>query len=95
MVSECCTTEKSGIAHDVLNYLLDYPEAQDTLEGIVGWWLLERNIESRTIQVKEALEELVAKGLILERKGSDSQIRYLINDRKEDEIRALLGKPTS
>lgn len=87
-----CTTEKSEIASDVLGYLIDNPEAQDTLEGIAEWWLLERKIESRTAKVKEALAELVAEGLILEREGSDSRLRYLINANKKEEIRTLLER---
>lgn len=86
------TTEKSEIARDVLGYLVDNPEAQDTLEGIVEWWLLERKIESVTTKVREALTELAASGLILERKGPDSRVRYLINGHKHDEILALLGQ---
>ncbi len=85
-----CTTEKSEIARDVLGYLIDNPEAQDTLEGIVEWWLLERKIESRTSKVREALAELATRGLILERKGPDSRVRYLINSQRQEEIRALL-----
>ncbi|MFY9553205.1 MAG: hypothetical protein WAV20_08165 [Blastocatellia bacterium] len=85
-----CTSEKSEIARDVLNYLIDNPDAQDTLEGIVEWWLLKSRIESRTVSVKEALAELLAKGLILERRGSDSRLRYMINNSRQDEIRELL-----
>ena len=87
-----CTTEKSEIARDVLGYMIDNPEAQDTLEGIVEWWLLQKKIESRSLKVREALAELVAKGLILERQGSDSRLRYLINDSRQGEIRGLLSK---
>lgn len=77
---------------DVLGYLTDNPDAQDTLEGIVEWWLLERRIESRTVKVQEALAELVASGLIVERQGSDSRLRYSINAEKQEQIRALIEK---
>jgi hypothetical protein len=84
------TIEEAETARDLLAYLIDNPDAQDTLEGIVEWWLLERKIESRIANVKKVLEELMAKGLILERKGSDSRVRYLINNDRRDEILALL-----
>lgn len=87
-----CTTEKSEVVHDLLSYLIDNPDAQDTLEGIVEWWFLERKIESRTAKVREALTELVASGLILEREGSDSRARYSINTKKQEEIRKLLER---
>lgn len=87
-----CTTNESEIARDVLSYLIDNPAAQDTLEGIVEWWLLDRKIASRTAAVREALAKLVDRGLILQRTGSDSRLRYLINADKEEEIRRLLGQ---
>lgn len=86
------TKEDSEMVRDVLTYLVNNPDAQDTLEGIAEWWLLERKIESRAAKVKEVLAELVAKGLILERRGSDSRLRYLINTDSKDKIRALLSK---
>ena len=84
------STGKSQIAYEILAYLVDHPEAQDTLEGIVEWWLLEQQITRQTAKVRKALAELVTKGLILERKGKDSRTHYCINRRKYKEIRALL-----
>jgi hypothetical protein len=70
--------------------MVEYPKAQDTLEGIVEWWLLERKIEFVKVSVKEALSELVAKGMILEKKGPDSQIHYRINRKKQEEIKKFV-----
>ena len=82
--------DESKIGNEILAYLVDHPKAQDTLEGIVEWWLLERKIEFVTASVKEALSELVAKELILEKKGPDSQIHYRINQKKYEEIKKLV-----
>lgn len=82
----------SQIAYDILGYLAEHPEAQDTLEGIVEWWLLEQQIKHQTAKVKETLAELVSKGLLLERKGKDSRMHYHINQRKYKEIRAYLNR---
>jgi hypothetical protein len=70
---------------------MDHPEAQDTLEGVVEWWLLERKIKNQTDLAKEALAELVSKGLVLELESGDSRIHYRMNPRKSEEIQALLG----
>lgn len=83
-------TNKSKIGNQILAYLVDYPKAQDTLEGIVEWWLLEQKISYETSRVKEALADLIAMGMLLERKGPDSQIHYRINQSRYDEIRKLL-----
>lgn len=80
----------SPITREVLAYLVEHPQAQDTLEGITHWWLLEQEIERRTAEVQLALAELVAKGLVLERRREDGRVHYRINQQKSDEIRALL-----
>jgi hypothetical protein len=81
---------KSQIGNKILAYLIENPRAQDTLEGIVDWWLLEREIRFETARVKEALSDLVARGLILEKKGSSSQIHYRVNQSKYEEIKELV-----
>ena len=81
--------DKLQIGNKILAYLIKNPQAQDTLEGIVEWWLLEREIKFETARVKEALSDLVARGLILEKKGSNSQIHYRINQSKFKEIQEL------
>jgi len=84
--------ESLGIPYRVLAYLVEHPNAQDTLEGIVEWWLLERLTKNHAARVKAALAELVAAGLLLERRGKDSRAYYKINRRKLKEISALLQR---
>ena len=81
--------QKSKIGNEILAYLVDHPNARDTLEGIVEWWLLEQQIKFQTARVKDALSDLVVRGLILEKKGSNSQIHYRINQKKYKEIQEL------
>jgi predicted transcriptional regulator len=80
----------SQIAAAILAYLAEHPKAQDTLEGIVEWWLLEQEIKRRTAMVQEALAELLTKGLVVERKGRDGRMHYRLNRHKRQEIAALL-----
>jgi hypothetical protein len=80
----------SQIAAAILAYLAEHPKAQDTLEGIVEWWLLEQEIKRRTAMVQEALTELLAKGLVVERKGRDGRMHYRLNGHKRREIAAVL-----
>lgn len=53
-------------------------------------WLLEQKRECQMAEVEEVLAELVATGLVLERKGKDARTRYSVDPRKLSEIRALL-----
>ena len=57
----------------ILAYLQANPDAQDTLEGIVEWWLLDQRIRDETDRVKEALAYLTKQGLVTARIGTDSR----------------------
>jgi hypothetical protein len=59
-----CFPDKSRIARDILSYLSAHPDAQDTLDGIVQWWLRERKSDQHMTLVKEVLGDLVTQGLI-------------------------------
>ncbi len=85
-------TEKSEMATEILEYLADHPGAQDSLEGIVAWWLLERGLKRKTRLAREVLSDLVARGLVLEGRNRDSPPRYRLNPSRAAEIRGLSGK---
>jgi hypothetical protein len=81
---------KEELAEEILRYLIDHPNAQDTLKGIVTWWLSERRIKHRTALVEEVLDALVADGLIIAQEGSDSQILFKLNRHRRRKIISLL-----
>lgn len=89
-VMRMCASDERQIAQDILGYLSAHTAAQDTLEGIVEWWLLEQKIKRETRQVQKVLDELVAKKFISSRTARDSRTHYRINKRKAREIRAVL-----
>jgi hypothetical protein len=82
--------EEVNIAYEILKYLIDNPNAQDTLEGIVQWWLPEGTVKRQAVAVREALSVLAADHLVLAREGKDSRIRYKINGRRRAKILSLL-----
>jgi hypothetical protein len=86
--------KKEQLAEEILQYLIDHPNAQDTLKGIVTWWLLERTIRHRTALVKEVLDKLVADGLVIAQQGSDFQTHYKMNRRRRKKIISLLQQKT-
>jgi hypothetical protein len=90
-----CITNKAQVALDILAYLNEHTAAQDTLEGIVGWWLAEQEIKRQTHIVTEALDELVMGKLIIERRSKDMRSHYRINRRKIREIRSLLERKSN
>ena len=80
--------EKREACQHILGYLLDNPEAGDTLEGIAGWWLLKQRIRFETLTVAQAVAQLVNDGLITAQQGPDSRIIYKAN--RSENIQAML-----
>lgn len=72
---------------EILSYLHDHPDARDTLEGILFWWLLTGLLHKNVSLVSEVLEELVAKGLVFKQKRVGSLLEYYcINKNKQKDI---------
>jgi hypothetical protein len=87
-------SEESDIVREILSYLIDHPDAQDTLGGIIEWWMLERKIRHQKNMVKEALTDLVKRGFILEHKMGSSETSYKINNKSTKKIMEFLKKDT-
>jgi hypothetical protein len=87
-----CVTDSAQTAQQILTYLVNHEGAQDTLEGIVEWWLLEQKIRTRMAEVETALDYLISEGLILVRKGIDARVHYCMNNRRQEEICKLLNQ---
>jgi hypothetical protein len=67
---------KAEIARSVLEYLSEHPDAQDTLEGIVEWWLVERRVVEQWVSVREVLDELVRAQLLVSWDDSGARTFY-------------------
>lgn len=80
--------EKREACEHILGYLLENPDACDTLDGIMEWWLLNQKIRFETRIVFQAVAKLVADGVIVEQKGPDSRTIYRIN--RSGDIKGIL-----
>jgi hypothetical protein len=72
----------SEIARAILDHLRKNPEAQDTVDGILHWWLPSQEIEPRIATISDALHVLMAAGLVTEFVGKDTQISYRMTNRE-------------
>lgn len=77
---------------EVLECFARFPERHDTLQGITQWWLLENRIEWAIGEVRAALDELVARGLVIAWRTADGQTRYHANPSARAEITALVER---
>lgn len=60
-----------AVAAEILDYLRSHPEAADTLEGIVEWWLMRTRYMRGLERVEEALALLISEGLVRVRENGD------------------------
>ena len=90
MATDYRLRDKKEIARQILSHLVEHPDRQDTIEGIVLWWLLECRIKHEELLVKEIIHELVEQNFVQEKKIGDSQLLYRINRQKQEEIEKLL-----
>jgi hypothetical protein len=84
--------EQREVFYYILAYLSDNPDAGDTLDGIVEWWLLDQRIKFETRNVSDAVTQLVSDGLVVEHTEADSRIIYKVNTGRKKMIRAMLSK---
>jgi hypothetical protein len=48
----------------VIGYLRSHPDAADTLDGIVAWWLPRQRYETERARIEAVLASLVARGFL-------------------------------
>ena len=90
----CVSTKGShdpswAVIREILEYLLNHPDAIDTMEGIMKWWLSEHVASTGRENVKEALDALVSTGWVTERSSTLPTLYGLRKDR-QSEIRRFL-----
>ena len=80
------TDATQQIIYHILAYLAEKPDAKDTLTGISGWWLSELSWRPTDAAVKNALDKLIDKKLILAEEKKDTETLYKFNSQKLKEI---------
>ncbi len=57
-------SDRTRPSAEILRYLRAHPQAADTVDGIVMWWLPRQRYEEAVDRVQHALDDLVARGLV-------------------------------
>jgi hypothetical protein len=76
----------------ILQYVVDHPDAKDTLEGIYKWWLPD-SYRSGKLEILTALNVLASKGWLTKRGTIPSKEIYGINRDRLQEIKSFLLQP--
>jgi polyhydroxyalkanoate synthesis regulator phasin len=78
------------VIQHILRYLIEYPEAKDTTNGILRWWFPRGSVDRAEEEVQEVLDTLVARGWLTQRQTITSQTLYGMNKEKLEEIKLFL-----
>jgi hypothetical protein len=68
-------------APEILDYLARQPGAQDTIEGILHWWVLDACIRNWTPKIAETVAQLVELGFLEKKPRSGGKIFYHVSPR--------------
>jgi hypothetical protein len=69
-------------APEILDYLSRHPDAQDTIDGILHWWVLDSCIRKWAPKIAETVAHLVEKGFLEERTSADGRLLYRVARRQ-------------
>lgn len=53
------------IEYEITRYLVQRPHAADTIDGVRQWWLPRFPLDATADEIRQALENLVAKGVVV------------------------------
>jgi hypothetical protein len=77
------------VALKILRYLAEHPNAADTADGVLEWWLLKQSIFDEERVVEKALAGLVEQKLIFKVEAADRRY-YHLNAGRIEESRTLI-----
>jgi hypothetical protein len=77
------------VALKILRYLSEHPNAADTADGVLEWWLLKQSIFDEERVVEKALAGLVEQKLIFKVEAADRRY-YHLNAERIEESRTLI-----
>jgi len=66
-------------APEILDYLAKHPDAQDTIDGILHWWVLDAYIQKWAPKIAETVAQLVEGGFLEQKRSADGNVFYHVS----------------
>jgi hypothetical protein len=66
-------------APEILDYLARQPGAQDTIEGILHWWVLDAYIQKWAPKISKTIAQLVEQGFLQQKRAADGKVFYRVS----------------
>ena len=77
---------RQALMRQILQYLTAHPDAKDTVEGILKWWLPGHPVQWKKEEVQAALDHFVSKGWLAKRDLAASRELYCL---KKDQLKTI------
>jgi hypothetical protein len=66
-------------APEILDYLARHPDAQDTIDGILHWWVLDACLQKWATRIAETVAQLVDQGFLEQHRSADGNVLYRVS----------------
>ena len=66
-------------APEILDYLARCPDAQDTIDGILHWWVLDAYVREWAPKIAETVAQLVEQGFLERQRCADGNVFYRVS----------------
>lgn len=57
-------SDTADLHREIVDYLRKNPNAGDSLEGVMNWWLSQRNKKPGVAEIEQVLEQLIVEGSV-------------------------------
>ena len=57
-------SDMANFREEIVDYLRKNPNAGDSLEGVMNWWLSPRNKKPDVAEIEQVLEQLIVEGSV-------------------------------
>jgi len=66
-------------APEILEYLARHPDAEDTIDGILHWWVLDACVQKWALKIAETVGQLVEQGFLEQKRFADGRVFYHVS----------------
>ena len=86
-------SSRQRVTREILYYLMENPDAKDTMKGILKWWMPKGYLERGAKEIQWALDDLITRRwLTTWAKDFQKEKIYGVNKAGLKEIKAFLGE---
>src|SRR5437867_11391200 len=83
-------SHQQPVLREILQYLVEHPDAKDTIDGVVWWWLPRGCLNYRDEEVRHALNRLVSRRWLVASRITKSTVVYGVVAARLGHIRRFL-----